>query len=117
MVRVNGCGIAVTRLTAESQVIGAMIQGVSWALFENRILDRNIGTMGNANLEWYKVLAPKDMFEAVAMLPPTANAGNNPPPPGNGEPCLLPPLGALPTAGCNAPLPPRRARPSAPTRV
>ena len=41
-----------------------MIQGVSWALFENRILDRNVGTMVNPNLEAYKVLSSKDMRRA-----------------------------------------------------
>ena len=44
-----------------------MIQGVSWALYEDRILDRNVGTMVNPNLESYKILAPKDMFEAVPI--------------------------------------------------
>ncbi len=39
MVSVNDCGLPVNPLTAENQVIGAMIQGVSWALLENRILD------------------------------------------------------------------------------
>ena len=60
--------LPVNTLTTESQIIGAMIQGVSWALFENRILDRNVGTMVNPNLESYKILAPKDMFEAVPIL-------------------------------------------------
>ena len=51
-----------------------MIQGVSWALFEDRVLDRNVGTMVNPNLESYKILAPKDMFEAVAIVTEVANA-------------------------------------------
>ena len=75
MVSVNDCGLPVNPLTAESQVIGAMIQGVSWALLENRILDRNVGTMVNPNLESYKILAPADMFEAVSILTAVANAG------------------------------------------
>jgi xanthine dehydrogenase YagR molybdenum-binding subunit len=62
MVSVNDCGIPINPLTTESQVIGSMIQGVSWALFENRILDRNVGTMVNPNLEWYKILSASDMF-------------------------------------------------------
>ena len=56
MVSVNDCGLPINTLTTESQIIGGMIQGVSWALFENRILDRNVGTMVNPNLESYKIL-------------------------------------------------------------
>src|SRR6185503_728078 len=74
VVSVNDCGFPMNALTAESQVIGGMIQGVSWALFENRILDRNIGTMVNPNLESYKILMPADMFEAVPTLAAVANA-------------------------------------------
>jgi CO/xanthine dehydrogenase Mo-binding subunit len=77
VVSVNDCGFPMNALTTESQVIGGMIQGVSWALFENRILDRNVGTMVNPNLEAYKVLMPADMFEAVSILTEVANAGNN----------------------------------------
>jgi xanthine dehydrogenase YagR molybdenum-binding subunit len=94
-----------------------MIQGVSWALFENRILDRNIGTMVNANLEWYKILAPKDMFEAVSILTPIANAGNNTSTAGIGEPCLVPTLGAIANAVYNATGARVRTLPMTPDRV
>ena len=94
MVSVNDCGIPVNSLTTESQVIGAMIQGASWALFENRILDRSYGTMVNGNLEWYKILMPTDMFEAVSILTPVANLGNNTSTAGIGEPCSVPVLAA-----------------------
>jgi xanthine dehydrogenase YagR molybdenum-binding subunit len=94
-----------------------MIQGVSWALFENRILDRNIGTMVNANLEWYKILAPKDMFEAVSILTSVANAGNNTSTAGIGEPCLVPTLGAIANAVYNATGARVRTLPMTPDRV
>src|SRR6185295_13581590 len=48
VVAVNDCGFPINALTAESQVIGAMIQGVSWALFENRVIDRNAGNNTSA---------------------------------------------------------------------
>ena len=79
-----------------------MIQGVSWALFENRILDRNVGTMVNPNLESYKILAPKDMFEAVAIVTEVANAGNNTSAAGIGEPPIVPTLAAIANAVFNA---------------
>ena len=117
MVSVNDCGIPVNALTAESQVIGALIQGVSWALLEDRILDRNFGTMVNANLEWYKILAPKDMFEAQSILTAVANGGNNTSAAGIGEPPIVPTLGAIANAVFNATGARCRELPLTPDRV
>jgi xanthine dehydrogenase YagR molybdenum-binding subunit len=102
VVSVNDCGFPVNSLTAENQVIGAQIQGVSWALHENRLLDRVVGTMVNPNLESYKILNPTAMFEAVSILTPIANAGNNTSAAGIGEPPLVPVLGAVANAVYNA---------------
>jgi len=102
MVSVNDCGLPVNPLTAQNQVIGAMIQGASWALFENRVLDRNVGTMLNPNMEWYKILAPSDMFEAESILTPVANMGNNTSTAGIGEPPIVPTLAAVANAVFNA---------------
>jgi len=102
MVSVNDCGLPVNPLTAQNQVIGAMIQGASWALFENRILDRQVGTMVNPNLEWYKILAPADMFEAKSILTPVANLGNNTSTAGIGEPPIVPTLAVIANAVYNA---------------
>ena len=43
VVAVQDMGTIVDRLTAESQIIGGVIQGVGYALFEERILDRKTG--------------------------------------------------------------------------
>ncbi len=102
MVSVNDCGIPINALTTESQVIGSMIQGVSWAILENRILDRNMGTMVNPNLESYKILNPADMFDAVSLLTPVANGGNNTSSAGIGEPPIVPTLAAVANAVYNA---------------
>lgn len=102
MVSVNDCGFPINVLTTESQIIGALIQGASWALFENRVLDRNVGTMVNPNLESYKILMPGDMFEAVPIVTEVANAGNNTSTAGIGEPCLVPTLAAVANAVFNA---------------
>ena len=102
MVSVNDCGIPINPLTTESQIIGCMIQGVSWALFENRILDRNVGTMVNPNLESYRILSASDMFEAVSLLTPVANGGQNTSTAGIGEPPIVPTLAAVANAIYNA---------------
>jgi xanthine dehydrogenase YagR molybdenum-binding subunit len=102
MVAVADCGIPINPLTSESQVIGSMIQGVSWALWENRILDRNVGTMVNPNLESYKILSATDMFEAQCLLTPVANGGQNTSAAGVGEPPIVPTLAAVANAIYNA---------------
>jgi xanthine dehydrogenase YagR molybdenum-binding subunit len=117
VVSVNDCGFPINALTTESQVIGAMIQGVSWALFENRVLDPNVGTMINPNLESYKVLGAKDMFEAVPILTEIANAGNNTSSAGIGEPCMVPILAAVANAVYNATGARIRTLPLTPDRV
>jgi xanthine dehydrogenase YagR molybdenum-binding subunit len=102
MVGVINCGFPINALTAESQIIGAQIQGASWALFEHRILDRSVGTMVNPNLEAYKLLGPADMFEAIPFLTAAANAGNNTSATGIGEPIFVPTLAAIANAVYNA---------------
>ncbi len=117
MVGVHNCGIPINPLTAENQLIGAQIQGASWALFEHRTLDRNVGTMVNPNLEAYKLLGPADMFEAVAILTEGANAGNNTSATGMAEPVFVPTLAAIANAVYNATGVRLRELPMTPDRV
>jgi xanthine dehydrogenase YagR molybdenum-binding subunit len=117
VVAVNDCGFPINTLTTESQIIGSMIQGVSWALFENRVLDPNVGTMVNPNLESYKILGSKDMFEAVPIVTEIANAGNNTSAAGIGEPPIVPTLAAVANAVYNATGARIRTLPLTPDRV
>jgi xanthine dehydrogenase YagR molybdenum-binding subunit len=117
MVSVNDCGFPMNTLTTQSQVIGAMIQGVSWALLEDRIIDPNVGTMVNPDLEAYKILSPKDMFEAESILMPMANLGNNTSSAGIGEPPIVPTLAAVANAIFNATGARVRELPMTPDRV
>ncbi len=117
MVGVHNCGIPINPLTAENQLIGAQIQGASWALFEHRTLDRNMGTMVNPNLESYKLLGPADMFEAVPILTEGANAGNNTSATGMAEPVFVPTLAAIANAVFNATGVRLRELPMTPDRV
>jgi xanthine dehydrogenase YagR molybdenum-binding subunit len=117
MVSVNDCGFPMNTLTTESQIIGAMIQGVSWALLEDRIIDPMVGTMVNPDLEAYKILSPRDMFEAESILMPQANLGNNTSAAGIGEPPIVPTLGAIANAIYNATGARVRELPMTPDRV
>ena len=61
IVSVQDCGLIVNRLTAESQMHGGVIMGLGFALFENRILDRNTAKMVNPNMEWYLLPGMSDV--------------------------------------------------------
>jgi xanthine dehydrogenase YagR molybdenum-binding subunit len=47
-------------LQIESQIQGGVLMGISYALYENRILDQHTGRMVNPNLEQYKIAGPRE---------------------------------------------------------
>ena len=58
---IQDCGLVVNRLTAESQCYGGVIGSLNFAMFEDRILDRNTGQMVNPNMEWYLLAGMSDI--------------------------------------------------------
>jgi len=60
VVAVQDCGRPMNPRQIESQVQGGILQGISYALFEERILDSHTGHMLNANLEQYKLLGSRE---------------------------------------------------------
>src|SRR5262249_53037095 len=92
---IHDCGRPLNTLTAESQVNGGVIQGVSYALYENRQLDRTTGRMVNPNLESYKILGAPDCPEIDGVLVEVSNAGNNAGVAGLGEPTTVPTCAAV----------------------
>ena len=60
VVAVQDCGRPMNPLLLESQIQGGVLMGLSYALYENRVLDRSTGRMVNANLEAYKVAGPRE---------------------------------------------------------
>jgi len=63
MVAVQDCGLVVDVKTAESQVIGALIMGISYALYEEKILDPVTGRMLNPNMDFYRLAGIADIGE------------------------------------------------------
>ena len=61
VVAVHDCGRPMNPLTARSQIHGGIIQGLSYALYENRVLDRKSGVMLNANFESYKIAGAREI--------------------------------------------------------
>ena len=98
VVCVQDCGMIVDKLTAESQCIGGVIMGLGFALFENRILDRNTGHMVNPNLEWYLVPGISDIPEIDVTLVDQPERGVI----GIGEPPIISTAAAVGNAIANA---------------
>jgi xanthine dehydrogenase YagR molybdenum-binding subunit len=63
MVAVQDCGLIIDLKTAESQVLGALIMGISYALYEEKILDPVTGRMLNPNMEFYRLAGISDIGE------------------------------------------------------
>ncbi len=60
-VAVQDCGLIIDLKTTESQVFGAMIMGVTYALYEERVMDDHTGKMLNANMEFYRLAGLRDI--------------------------------------------------------
>jgi xanthine dehydrogenase YagR molybdenum-binding subunit len=102
-VAVHEVGRILNTLTAESQVVGGITQGISTALFEERVIDENLGKMVNPNLQTYKIATSMDMPEIVPLFvdladPRINNLGNK----GLGEPPRIPSSAAVANAVYNA---------------
>src|ERR1700757_816988 len=64
----HDCGRPINPTGVISQINGGILQGISYALFEQRIMDRNAGYMLNANLENYKILGARETPEIEVVL-------------------------------------------------
>jgi xanthine dehydrogenase YagR molybdenum-binding subunit len=101
-VAVQDCGLIINEKTAESQVYGAMIMGIGYSLFEEKIMDDITGLPLNANMEFYKLAGIGDIGELVVhmwMKDPEQDARG---PIGLGEPPVISPGAAIGNAIANA---------------
>ena len=57
----HDCGRPINPTGVISQINGGILQGISYALFEQRVMDRQKGYMLNANLESYKILGAREV--------------------------------------------------------
>jgi xanthine dehydrogenase YagR molybdenum-binding subunit len=64
----HDCGRPINPTGVINQINGGILQGISYALFEQRIMDRNAGYMLNANLENYKILGAREVPEIDIVL-------------------------------------------------
>ena len=119
IVRVNrvlvyqDCGLVVSRLTCESQCYGGVIGSLNFALFEDRILDRNTGQMVNPNMEWYLLAGMSDIPKIDIRLKDQPERGVI----GIGEPPTVPTAAAVALAVRNAIGVTLRSLPLTPARI
>ena len=103
VVAAHDVGRVLNRLTAESQVLGGVLQGLSAALFEQKTMDRSLGRMVNANLHDYKVATIQDCPEIIPLFADVVDErlnilGNK----GLGEPPRIPSSAVIANAVFNA---------------
>ncbi len=100
-VAVQDMGLVVNRKTAESQIYGAMIMGIAYALFEERILDPKTGAFLNAEVADYRLPRLGDIGELVVEIyePDSERARGVI---GLGEPPVIGPGAAISNAVANA---------------
>jgi xanthine dehydrogenase YagR molybdenum-binding subunit len=101
IVAVQDCGLIIDLKTAESQVYGALIMGVCWALYEEKIMDAKTGRMLNPNMEFYRLAGIADIGELVVHMM-TGKGYDERGVIGLGEPPAVSPGAALSNAVANA---------------
>ena len=107
------CGLVVSRLTAESQCYGGVIGSLNFALFEDRILDRNTGQMVNPNMEWYLLAGMSDIPQIDVRLKDQPERGVI----GLGEPPTVSTAAAIALAVRNATGVTMRSLPLTPAKI
>jgi len=65
---VHDCGRPMNPSQVISQINGGVLQGISYTLFENRLLDPEYGLMVNPNLEQYKITGSRETPEIEVQL-------------------------------------------------
>jgi xanthine dehydrogenase YagR molybdenum-binding subunit len=101
MVAAQDCGLVIDPKMAESSVLGAMIMGISSALFEEKVMDSRTGIMLNADMEFYRLAGFNDVPELKAHMM-TGKGYDERGVIGLGEPPAVSPCAAISNAVANA---------------
>jgi xanthine dehydrogenase YagR molybdenum-binding subunit len=101
MVAVQDVGLIINLKTVESQVYGALIMGITYALFEEAVYDKKSGRMLNADMEFYRLAGIRDVGNLKVHMMQTKfheDRGVI----GVGEPPVISPGAAISNAVANA---------------
>ncbi|HYA25690.1 MAG TPA: xanthine dehydrogenase family protein molybdopterin-binding subunit [Terriglobales bacterium] len=101
MVAVQDCGFIIDLKTAESQCYGAMIMGISYSLFEEKVMDPTTGRMLNADMQFYRLAGLSDIPELIVHMM-TGKGYDERGVIGLGEPPVISPGAAISNAVANA---------------
>ncbi len=101
MVAVQDCGLVIDLKTAESQCYGALIMGISYALFEEKVMDATTGRMLNADMQFYRLAGLNDIPELVVHMM-TGKGYDERGAIGLGEPPVISPGAVISNAVANA---------------
>jgi len=92
----HDCGRVLNPLTLSSQMEGGVIQGLGYALMEQRLMDPNLGIVVNPNLEGYHLPTMLDIPEIEVLMIDRADPNiNNLGAKGAGEPPIIPTAPAI----------------------
>jgi xanthine dehydrogenase YagR molybdenum-binding subunit len=101
MVAVQDCGLIIDLKMAESSCFGALTMGISYALFEEKVMDQATGRMLNPNMEFYRLAGLNDIPELVVHMM-TGKGYDERGVIGLGEPPVISPGAAIANAVANA---------------
>lgn len=113
----HDCGRVMNALTCRSQINGGVILGTSYALLEERVLDRDFGRMLNPNLESYKIAGARDIPEIDVVMTDVFAGNNSTGAIGIGEPSTIPTAAAIACAVYDALGVPVRSLPITPAKI
>lgn len=102
IVSANSCGRPINIAQIESQIEGAVIQGVSYALYENRVMDAATGQQMNANLHQYQLPFSMEIPEIEIILIESYDGATSTDAVGIGEPPIIATAPAIANAVYNA---------------
>jgi xanthine dehydrogenase YagR molybdenum-binding subunit len=101
MVAVQDCGLVVDLKTAETQCYGALIMGISYSLYEEKVMDPTTGRMLNPDMQFYRLAGFSDIPELVVHMM-TGKGYDERGVIGLGEPPVISPGAAISNAVANA---------------
>ena len=102
IVAAHSCGRPLNIGQLESQINGGIIQGISYALYEDRIMDTGTGHMMNANVDQYKVPFSMEIPEIETLIVEEYSALSSTDAYGIGEPANIATAAAVANAVYNA---------------
>jgi len=103
VVAAHDIGRPINRMTLENQFHGGILQGIGFALMEERVMDPQTGKVLTVNLHDYKMPTIMDMPEIEVIVVSEADTKiSNVGAKGVGEPAMIPTPGAIANAVYNA---------------